>query len=88
MLEVGNQPTGLAADVAGAALALYPNPAHHAVQVRVTQRTANVELLNATGRLVRTQGATNGTATFSLAGLPAGLYAVRVGKLTQHLIVE
>ena len=65
-------------------LELYPNPATGRVSLRLpgaATRTATVEVLDALGRQVRQLSATVGdatAATLELAGLPAGLYAVRL----------
>ncbi|PJJ60742.1 putative secreted protein (Por secretion system target) [Hymenobacter chitinivorans DSM 11115] len=62
---------------------MYPNPAHHRVtlQLPAGATRATATLLDATGRVVRTQHLTPaapGTAEMSLSGLPTGLYYVRV----------
>jgi hypothetical protein len=54
---------------------------------------ATLTLLDAMGRTVRTQAAaTNARTELDLAGLPAGLYAVRVqpggSTATRRLVVE
>jgi hypothetical protein len=64
-------------------LELYPNPAAGRVGLRLpgaATRPATVEVLDALGRSVRQLSAAVGdaAATLELAGLPAGLYAVRV----------
>jgi hypothetical protein len=80
-----------------AADALYPNPAHGTATVRVPAAadvpTATLTLLDALGRAVRTQAAATGTtATFDLAGLAPGMYALRVQAGTtlavRQLVVE
>ena len=77
---------------------LYPNPATGRVSLRLpgaATRTATIEVLDALGRSVRQLSATVGdatAATLELAGLPAGLYAVRVrtteGLYLGRLVVE
>ncbi|MGI4737107.1 MAG: T9SS type A sorting domain-containing protein [Janthinobacterium lividum] len=74
-------------------LVTYPNPAHEAVRVRLLgagATTAPLEVFDALGRLLGTQAApTDGReVVLPLAGWPAGLYVLRVGKLSQRLQVE
>ena len=77
--------------------ALYPNPAHAAVTVQLPAilgvTTATLTMLDALGRVLRTQTATtNARANFDLTGLPAGIYALRVTAgpqtVTRRLVVE
>ncbi len=72
----------------GLALALYPNPAHGSVRV-AGAAVGPVELLDATGRVVRrvTASATAETV-LDLAALPAGVYVVRAGAASQRLVVN
>ena len=78
------------------ALALYPNPTHGgAATLLVPTGTAagQVQVLDALGRLVRQQALTAGGATtLKLAGLPAGVYVVRVQagseQATRRLILH
>ncbi|MGI4739804.1 MAG: T9SS type A sorting domain-containing protein [Janthinobacterium lividum] len=78
-------------DVAVQLLA-YPNPAHQVVQVRVlgATTTAPLEVFDALGRRLRSQAAPvdGEKAELSLDGLPAGLYILRCGQLSQRLRVE
>ncbi|HYE78573.1 MAG TPA: T9SS type A sorting domain-containing protein, partial [bacterium] len=74
-------------------LALYPNPA--AGQVRVTLDApgvveTRVEVLDGLGRIVRTGVVAAGQREMMvpLAGLPAGIYSVRVGVMVGRLVVE
>ncbi len=71
---------------------VYPNPAHQQVTITWPTRpaTAAVELLDATGRVVRrTQPSANQTdVQLSLQALPGGLYLVRCGARTRRLVVE
>ena len=79
-------------------LELYPNPTTGRVSLRLPgapTRPATVEVLDALGRSVRQLATTIGDATpatVELAGLPAGLYAVRVstaeGRFLGRLVVE
>jgi hypothetical protein len=75
-----------------AQLQAYPNPAAQSVHVRLLgpAQPAPRELLDATGRLVRTLPApAAGTeAVLPLTGLPAGLYVLRCGKLRQSLTLQ
>jgi len=85
-----SQPTGR--------LELYPIPAAGEIKVQLpvsTPRAATIEVLDALGRPVRHFAAVLGgttPATLSLAGLPAGLYAVRIrtseGQFLSRLVVE
>lgn len=78
-----------------AALGLYPNPAHGTATVRVPAGTgpATLTLLDALGRVVRTQRAPAGADyPFGLAGIVPGIYTLRVqvgeALATQKLAVE
>ncbi|RTQ44962.1 hypothetical protein EJV47_26705 [Hymenobacter gummosus] len=62
-------------------LSLLPNPAHDRVQV-LGATAGPVELLDATGRVLRRQPAESGV------GLPAGIYLVRNGRRSARLVVE
>lgn len=73
-------------------LQAYPNPAHAAVAVRVLGAvpTAPVQLFDAMGRLVRTQPLAEAglDTSISLQGLPAGLYILHCGALSQRLMIR
>lgn len=73
-------------------LQAYPNPARTAVAVRVLgpRPTAPLQLLDALGRLVRSQplAAAGADTSLILQDLPAGLYILRCGPLTQRLVVR
>jgi hypothetical protein len=73
-----------------AQLQAYPNPAREAVHVKLlgSASSAPLELYDATGRLVRTLPAPSPETTLPLAGLPAGLYVLRCGTLSQRLTVN
>jgi len=76
---------------AAAQLLAYPNPAQHAVQVRLVGAAGeSLQLLDALGRVVLHQAApTEGQeATLPLQHLPAGLYVLRCGTLSQRLTIE
>jgi hypothetical protein len=94
-----NYSTGLPAQVAVplAGSYLFPNPTHGRAIVQVPAIpgafVATITLLDALGRTLRTQtAATNAEALLPLAGLSAGLYAVRVQAgghtATHRLVVE
>ncbi len=80
-------------------LTVWPNPAQTTVSVALPIGAASVTtvtVLDATGRVVRTQALTpvaGGYAAarevqLSLAGLPAGVYVVKAGAATARLVVE
>ncbi|NML66028.1 T9SS type A sorting domain-containing protein [Hymenobacter sp. RP-2-7] len=80
-----------------AALALYPNPTHErqaTLLLPAGTAAGQVQVLDALGRLVRQQalGAGNPVVTLQLAGLPAGVYLVRVQagneQATRRLTLE
>lgn len=72
------------------ALALAPNPATASTTLTGALPGAAVRVHDALGRLVATATAdAAGTAALQLpAGLPAGVYLVRSGSITQRLLVE
>lgn len=76
----------------GATVALFPNPARETVSLSWPARAeaAWLSLFDATGRLVRQQPVPAGSTgtSLSVAGLPAGLYTVRVGFSSARLMVE
>lgn len=84
-------PLATAADPSAATVALWPNPARTEVRLTVSGgKSETVELRNALGQVVRrliSDGAAS-AVTVSVAGLPAGLYTVRVGARTARLVVE
>ncbi|SDX88890.1 T9SS type A sorting domain-containing protein [Hymenobacter psychrophilus] len=72
--------------VASAGVRLYPNPAAITATLELpvpTTAPAHLTLLNGTGQTIRTQRLPSGTtrATVALAGLPVGLYLVRLEQL-------
>ncbi len=70
---------------------LFPNPAHGTATLRLPAGTARLPLTlaDALGRIVRRYPAPAGSdATLDLRGLPAGVYVVGCGQLTQRLVVE
>ncbi|MFD2784116.1 Ig-like domain-containing protein [Hymenobacter rubripertinctus] len=71
----------------------YPNPAHAQLTIaRPVGGPASATLLNAVGQVVRTVALPTAETTFSVAGIPKGLYLVRVvvngQTVTQRLVVE
>jgi hypothetical protein len=71
--------------------ALFPNPAHGTATLRLPAGAARqpLTLTDALGRTVRRYPApTAADAELDLRGLPAGVYSVRCGQLTQRLVVE
>ena len=71
--------------------ALFPNPAHGTATLRLPAGAARLPLTlsDALGRAVRQFPAPAGPeAVLDLRGLPAGVYLVRCGELTQRLVVE
>ena len=74
-----------------AGLTLVPNPAGHvrALLTEPTQRPTHAQVLDALGRKVRHVLVAIGAMSVELplAGLPAGVYTVRVGASTQRLVV-
>lgn len=71
-------------------LTMWPNPAHHTVQVVVPTGTTQVTVLDATGRAVKRVAVTetNSALNLSLVGLPAGVYVVKAGAAAARLVVE
>lgn len=82
-------PTGLSSALAAGEARLYPNPVRrgHALtlELPVAWAGARVEVLNALGQVVGTGAARRGRTAVPTAGLPAGLYSVRVLSGGQHL---
>lgn len=90
-----NSVTGLGAatGIAPLALTLSPNPTRETVRLNLSGNApdnATITVLDARGTIVRTQalGAGRTEATLALGNLPAGVYLVRVGSLTQRLAVQ
>lgn len=75
-------------------VAAYPNPAHGSLHLRldVAASPRRVQLLDALGRSVVTRPTTQSELTLDTAGLPAGLYLLRVeyasGIVTRRVVVE
>ncbi|MCC3157975.1 FG-GAP-like repeat-containing protein [Hymenobacter sp. 15J16-1T3B] len=76
------------------AVAVYPNPARDEFRLDVPAAAGavSVQLLNGLGQVVRSYAPAPGNRPLTLAGLPAGLYAVRVsspaGVATRQLVVR
>lgn len=79
-----------------AQVAVFPNPAQQSVFVELpaalARSTVTATLVDALGRLVRTQPLTAARTLFSLQGVAAGVYALRLqttqGTITRKLTVE
>ncbi|GAB2711756.1 hypothetical protein GCM10011495_18860 [Hymenobacter frigidus] len=86
-----NAPLAAKASARTAPVALFPNPAHGTATLRLPAGTPRLPLLltDALGRIVRRYPAPAGPdATLDLRGLPAGVYMVSCGQVTQRLVVE
>lgn len=64
---------------------LYPNPAQGVVRVSAPVGAEPLEVLDATGRVIRSLAVTGAETQLAL---PAGMYMVRIGGTTQRLVVE
>ena len=81
--------TGIGTAAAPRLLTITPNPAHGSVRVTLGSGVpAALELLDATGRVVRYRATPGAGATLDLVGLPTGVYFVRVGSITQRLLID
>ena len=84
--EFDASPLGTAAELPQAApLTLYPNPARAEVRLSPAP-AAPLTVLDGLGRVVARRPA--GTASFSVAGWPPGVYAVHTGQQVRRLVVE
>ena len=71
--------------------ALYPNPAHHTAFLRLPADAPRqpLVLLDVQGRAVRHYPApASPEVTLDVRGLPAGVYVLRGGNISQRLVVE
>ncbi len=84
---VFGRPLGTAADALTTALRVWPNPAPGAARVQLPVGATALEVLDATGRRLRTLPAP-ATRELTLRDLPAGFYLLRAGGQTQRLVVE
>lgn len=78
-------------------ITLFPNPAHDVVCLNTgSAQVSRVELLDASGRVVRSEALVLGSSTaqrFSLSGIASGVYTVRMSEVdghqqSQRLVVE
>lgn len=79
------------ASAATPAAQLFPNPAHGTATLRLPAGTPRLPLTltDALGRTVRRYPAPAAPETeLDLRGLPAGVYVVRCGQLSQRLVME
>ncbi|SFQ50304.1 T9SS type A sorting domain-containing protein [Hymenobacter arizonensis] len=86
-----NAPLATKATAAMPAAQLFPNPAHGTATLRLPASTPRLPLTltDALGRTVRCYPAPAGPdAALDLRGVPAGVYVVGCGQLTQRLVVE
>ncbi len=82
-------PAGLASPSGKAGLRVYPNPARDAVVVEGAEEGADIILHDATGRTVMQWTATGRRTVCALpAGLPRGVYALRVGGAVTRIVKE
>ena len=91
-------PISLATDLARPAAAdvtAFPVPAHDQLYLRLdaARQPRQVQLLDALGRVVRTQPTPQPALTLAIDGLPAGLYLLRVGyarggTATRRVVLE
>lgn len=87
-LEIGHRPLGTAPGALHtSALQVWPNPATGAVQVSLPAGTAHLDVLDVTGRHLRTVAAAD-AGPVTLTDLAPGLYLLRAGAATQRLVVE
>ena len=84
--------TGAVRPAAPAGLAVWPNPAHNQALLALPARSSfgYGQLFDAQGRAVRCfpLPAQATAVELPVAGLPAGLYLLRVGRATARLVVE
>jgi|GEM_PF-1168195 len=71
---------------------LYPNPAHQSFSIRSTVAIQSIRLYDIAGKLVRVYNHIEGNNKLSLAGVPTGVYLVKIqtqdSRTTQKLIVR
>ncbi len=84
------RPTGLTTpDVVSAPLSVWPNPAHENVRISGLPAGTVGQLLDATGRVVRTSNERSETSNLDLRGLAPGVYTVRAADgRTARLVVD
>lgn len=83
------RPNGLDDERSGAALTLWPNPAHGTVQLTgLPAEGATGQVIDALGRVVYTALLEPHAAHLDLRGCRPGVYTVRVGAVVRRLVVE
>ncbi|RAK63811.1 FG-GAP-like repeat-containing protein [Hymenobacter edaphi] len=93
-IRLNQRVLGAHAEQPALAVAAYPNPAHDelTLELPAAAGAAAVQLLNALGQSVRAYAPAAGRRTLALAGLPAGVYAVRVtgpaGTAVRRIVVR
>mgnify|MGYP002776999569 CR=1 FL=1 len=88
-LEIGARALGNSAfPIPHSSFTLFPNPAHGTVRLSGPAAGQPVQVLDATGRVVRTLTPPAATADLPLAGLAPGVYVVRAGGAMRRLVVE
>lgn len=86
---LGNQAIALSSEVA-----LYPNPASEIVDLKIPNSLlgATVELFDLTGKLIRSETASEGIHQFKISDVPSGIYLVKLStnsvSVTKKLIVQ
>jgi hypothetical protein len=86
-----NAPLAVAGAQSPVRAAVFPNPAHGTVAVRLPAGlpAQPITVLDAEGRVVRRYPApARADAVLDLHGLPVGVYLVRCGPFTERLLVE
>lgn len=87
LTRFGGSAVGLVAALTMPNFYLLPNPAHErAALIGLPAGAPTVQVLDALGRVVRTQPAS--AATLDLRGLAPGVYVVRAGAAARRLVVE
>ena len=66
-------------------LIIYPNPVTNRLTVETSGSDEEVVLYDVLGRVVQRTRLVAGKASLDLSALPAGVYVVRVGTLTQRV---
>jgi len=65
-------------------LTLYPNPAHQTFSIRAPVAINSIRLYDIAGKLVRVYNHIEGNNKLSLAGVPAGVYLVKIQTQDNH----
>lgn len=89
-----NESTGVAPDCAlsvgqenDTQFVIYPNPANDVINLKTNGNT-DITIINALGELVLQQSLTATVENIDVSHLPTGFYQVKVGSLTQSLILQ